>query len=248
LSTTSFSRTPTDVHNFRPDRALSDFNNTHVLLINMLYDLPFGRQRRFLGNSPKWLNQIVGGWSITGIYTYQSGEPYTLNSGIKTTNGAHNSAALIVGPSDPGSLQFVDGTKGPVMYQAGSLITNVSDPHYDCVQINGGQTFFCIPPPGAVGSGRNLAQSPIFWNLDAGLLKNFVVTERVKLQFRAEAFNVLNHPNFASPLAASTGSPTITSTVFGQTCCSTVSVPSSANVVSTGEPNRVLQLGLKLNF
>jgi hypothetical protein len=248
LSTTSFSRTPTDVHNFRLDRALSDFNNTHVLLINMLYDLPFGRHRQFLSNAPKWLDEVVGGWSITGIYTFQSGEPYTLNSGIKTTNGAHNSAALIVGPTDPGSLQFVNGTKGPVMYQAGSLITNPSDPHYDCIQISGGQTFFCVPPPGAVGSGRNLAQSPIFWNLDAGLLKNFSITERVKIQFRAEAFNVLNHPNFASPLAASVGSPTITSTVFGQTCCSTVSVPSSANVVSTGEPNRVLQLGLKLNF
>ncbi|HYL77828.1 MAG TPA: TonB-dependent receptor [Bryobacteraceae bacterium] len=248
LSATSFSRTPTDVHNFRLDRALSDFNNTHVLLINMLYELPFGRHKQFLSNAPKWLDEIVGGWSITNIYTYQSGEPYTINSGVRTTNGAHNSSAMILGPGDPGSLQFINGIKGPVMYQASSLITSTADPHYDCVQISGGQTFFCIPPPGSVGAGRNFAQSPAFWNLDSGLAKNFTITERVKLQFRAEAFNVLNHPNFASPLAASVGSPTITSTVFGQTCCSTVSVPSSANVISTGEPNRVLQLGLKLNF
>ncbi len=248
LSTSSFSRTPTDVHNFRLDRALSDFNNTHVLLVNMLYDFPLGHGRRFLASASNWLNEIVGGWSLTGIFSYQSGEPYTINSGIRTANGGHNSAALVIGPMDPGQLQFVNGTKGPVMYQASSLITNPADPHYDCVAITGGQTYFCVPPPGSYGSGRNLAQAPSFWNLDGGLLKNFDLPERFKLQFRAEAFNALNHPNFASPLAASTGSPTITSTVFGQTCCLTVSLPSSTNVVSTGESYRVLQLGLKLNF
>ena len=248
LSTSSFSRTPTDIHNFRLDRAISDFNNTHVLLVNMLFDLPFGRGKHFLSGIPNWLNQIVGGWSLTGIYTYESGEPYSLNAGIRTLNGAHNSSALVVGPLDQGHLQDVPGIKGPVLYNASSLITNFSDPHYDCVQISGGQTFFCIPPPGSVGSGRNLARAPSFWNLDSGLLKNFSVTERIKMQFRAEAFNALNHPNFGSPLAASTGSPTITSTVFGQSCCLTVSLPSSANVISTGESYRVLQLGLKLSF
>ncbi len=248
LSTSSFSRTPTDVHNFRLDRALSDFDNTHVLLLNLLFEFPFGQGKHFLSAAPKWLNEIVGGWSLTGIYTFESGEPYTINSGIRTENGAHNSAALVIGPMDQGSLQFVNGIKGPVMYQASQLITNPSDPHYDCVALSNGQTYFCVPPPGSEGSGRNLARAPSFWDLDAGLLKNFEITERFKLQFRAEAFNALNHPNFASPLAASTGSPTITSTVFGQTCCQTVSLPSSANVISTGESYRVLQLGLKLNF
>jgi hypothetical protein len=231
------------------DRALSDFNNTHVLLVNMLYDFPFGHGRHFLSGAPGWLNEIAGGWSMTGIFTYESGEPYTINSGIRTTNGSHNSSALVIGPMDQGTLQFVNGIKGPVMYQASSLITNPADPHYDCVALSNGQTYFCIPPPGSVGSGRNLAQAPSFWNLDGGLLKDFALRpERLKLQFRAEAFNVLNHPNFASPLAASFGSPSITSTAFGQTCCLTVSLPSSANVISTGESYRVLQLGLKLNF
>ncbi len=248
LSTTSFSRTPTDIHNFRLDRALSDFNNTHVLLVNMLYDFPFGHGKRFLSGAPGWLNEIVGGWTLSGIFNYQSGEPYTINSGIRTENGSHNSAALIVGPNDQGQLQFVNGIKGPVMYQASSLITNPADPHYDCVAITNSQTYFCIPPPGSQGSGRNLAQAPPFWNMDGGLLKNFDLWERFRLQFRAEAFNALNHPNFASPLAASVGSPSITSTTFGQTCCLTVSLPSSSNVVSTGESYRVLQLGLKLNF
>ncbi len=68
------------------------------------------------------------------------------------------------------------------------------------------------------------------------------------MQIRAEFFNVLNHPNFENPRNATTGSPSIVSPAFGQTCCSTSALPSSATVSAIGEPNRVIQLGLKLNF
>jgi len=248
ISQTSFSRTPTDVRNFRLDRSISDFNNTHVLIANMLYDLPLGKGQRFFPCAPKWLDEIIGGWEFTGIYSYQSGEPYTISSGERTENGYHVSAALVKGPLDPGHLQYASGIEGPVMWQTGGLITNVADPHYNCVNVTGSQTYFCIPPPGSNGSSRNLAQAPSFWNFDAGLMKNFTITERFKLQFRGEAFNVLNHTNFASPLAASSGSPSIVSTLFGETCCLAVSLPSSANVASGGEPNRVIQFGLKIMF
>ena len=248
ISATSFSRTPTDIHNFRLDRSLSDFNNTHVVIANVVYQLPFGHGQRFLGSARRWLDEIVGGWQVTMIYTFQSGEPYTISAGEATENGYHASAALIEGPTNRGSLQFVPGVEGPVMYQTGGLITNTSDPHYNCVNVTGTQTYFCIPPPGSIGSGRNQARAPIFWNLDSGLLKNFAITERFKLQFRAEMFNILNHTNFYSPLAASTGSPSIVSTVFGETCCVSASLPSSANVASAGEANRVIQFGLKLSF
>ncbi len=141
LSTSSFSPTPTDVHNFRLDRALSDFNNTRVLFPNMLLEFPFGRHKRHASNVPGWLN-------------------------------------------------------------------------------------------------------PAFWDLDGRLLKTFGITKRFKAQFRAAFFNVLNHPNFASPLAASTGRPTIAAPSFRESCCLTVSLPSSANVISVGESYRVIQLRL----
>jgi Carboxypeptidase regulatory-like domain/TonB dependent receptor len=250
LSSTSFSRTPTDIHNFRLDRALSDFNNTHVVLASLLYDFPIGKTKKFAATAPRWVNLIIGGWSLTGLFIYQSGEPYTISSGARTENAAHNSTALIVGPNiRGGDLQFPSGTIGPVMYQTGGFITApLNDPHLNCQNVNGTQTYFCIPPPGQNGSGRNTALGPNYWNLDSGLLKNFDLTERFKLQFRGEVFNVLNHPNFENPRNATVGSPTVTSPVFGQTCCATAAVASAQQVNPVGEPMRVIQLGLKLNF
>ncbi len=245
---TSNSRTPTDIHNFRLDRARSDFDNRHVLTANFLYEFPFGKGKRWGSKWSGFLNEIFGGWGLSGIFDYQSGEPYTILSGNLTANNTHQSSALVVGPRDPGHLQTVPGTEGPVMYHVNGLITNPADPHFNCQNVVGTQTYFCIPLAGQQGSGRNFAQGPHFLNLDSGLSKDFKLTERFNMQFRAEFFNVLNHPNFENPRNATTGSPTITSAVFGETCCSTSALPSSANVNALGEPNRVIQLGLKLNF
>jgi hypothetical protein len=250
---TSNSRTPTDVHNFALDRSRSDFDNRHVLSTTLLYDLPVGRGKKFGSGGPKWLNHVIGGWSVTGIFVYQSGEPYTLNSGNLTTSNTHQSSVLVVGPLDQGHLQTLPGVEGPALYNAGPLITNPADPHYNCRNVIGTATFFCIPPPGQVGSGRNLAQGPNFWDLDSGLSKNVKFTERFNMQLRAEFFNVLNHPNFENPRNATIGSPAIATTSrsndnFGLTCCSTSALSSSANVNALGEPNRVIQLGLKLIF
>jgi len=247
LSTTN-SRTPTDIHNWQLDRALSDFNNTHVLLANLLYELPMGRGKKVASSAPNWANQIIGGWSFTGIFAYQSGEPYSITSGSLTANGAHVSFAQVRGPLDKGHVQFVSGVEGPAMYNVGQLITNPAEPNFNCVNVTGTQAFFCIPPPGQNGNGRNIVQGPNFWNLDSGLLKDFGITERLKLQFRAEVFNVLNHTNWENPRNATSGSPSVQSSIFARTCCVSASLPSSATVIAIGEPNRVMQLGLKLNF
>ena len=247
LSSTN-SRTPTDIHNWRLDRALSDFNNTHVLLANLLYELPIGKGKKLASSAPGWANQIIGGWQFTGIFDYQSGEPYSITSGSLTANGAHVSFAQVRGPLDKGHIQFVNGVEGPVMYNVGQLITNPADPNFNCVNVTGTQTFFCIPPPGQNGNGRNIVQGPNFWNLDSGLLKEFGLTERFKLQFRAEVFNILNHTNWENPRNATSGSPNVQSSIFARTCCVSASLPSSATVIAIGEPNRVIQLGLKLNF
>lgn len=248
LSTTN-SRTPTDVHNFGLDRTVSDFDNRHVLVTNMLYELPFGKSRKFASDVPAWLDAIIGGWGMTTIFNYQSGEPFTVQSGALTTNSTHVSSALLIGKKPGSNLTYnVPGIVGPVLYQTGGLVTDVTSPDLNCQVFANGQTKFCIPEVGQQGSRRNAFRGPNFWNADFGLTKNFTLTERFRLQFRAEAFNAFNHPNFENPRNASTGSPTITSVNFGTVCCSTAAVASSSQVNPIGEPMRVLQLSLKLGF
>ncbi len=241
LSSTN-SRTPTDVRNFRLDRAISDFDNTHVIVSHGIWELPVGRGRAWAGSLPGWANQILGGWSITGIFTWQSGEPFTINSGIRTQNGYKVSRADLKGPLPEAKLQFVPNIKGPVVFQVADINAE------NCRQVLGTQSAFCIPPPGGVGIGRNIIRGPGFWNVDAGLLKNFQIRENVRLQLRGEFFNVFNHPNFENPRNATSGSPTLTSSLFGQTCCVAAALPSSATIIANGEPNRVIQFGLKLQF
>jgi hypothetical protein len=260
LSTTN-SRTPTDIHNFRLDRAVSDFDNTHVFISNLLYEFPFGRGKKFASGAPRWLDTVIGGWQISGIFNYQSGEPLTLLSGSFTTNSQHTSSAVIIGDKPGNSLvykvpasaaQSQTAGGGPVIYTTGGFIqpvgTNFNPADLNCQVFLNGKTKVCIPAAGQQGSGRNAVRGQNLWNLDSGLMKNFKLTERFNLQFRAEFFNVLNHPNFENPRNATVGSPTITSTNFGTVCCSEAAISSSAQVNPIGEPSRVIGLGLKLTF
>jgi len=250
LSTLSFSRSPLDVRNYRLERAASDFDNRHVLINNIVWEIPLGRGHRLGGSWPAVINHILGGWQWTGVYDYQSGEPFSISSGTFTSNGEHVSRADLRGPMPQPRLQFIPGVSGPVLWNVGKLITKPTDPNFLCRQVVGTQSLFCIPPPGSVGNtSRNAIYQPnAFWNFDMGVGKRFSITERVSLQFRAEFFNVFNHPNFENPRTSTDGSPTLTSSAFARTCCVTSSLPSSATVIAIGEPNRVIQFGLKLSF
>lgn len=251
------SRTPTDARNFRLDRTVSDFDNRHVVSANVLWELPFGKGRRWASNLPGWMEQFVGGWTITNVFIGQSGEPFTLNSGAITagaTNAGKQSSIDVRGPMIQPGLFNLNGVAGPNVYNVGPRITNGFDPNFNCRNVlepddTPTSTYFCIPAPGQQGTtGRNAVYGPGFWNTDIGILKNFAVTEQINVQFRAEMFNAFNHANFANPRNASDGSPTLTSSLFGQTCCVADSVPSSSTVIAVGEPNRVIQFGLKINF
>ena len=215
LSTTN-SRSPVDVRDWRNERSLSDFNRTHVLTLANVYELPLGRGRRFASNGPHFLNQIIGGWTANGIFTAMSGEPFSVRSGVFTENFSHQSRAILVGPKPSADLKDSPSptVTGPVLFTDA--------------------TAFGFPAPGADGMGRNVFTGPGYWNLDLGITKNFDLSERFKLQFRTEMFNALNHPNFDNPVNASVGSPAITSTVFGQTCCATVAPPGTQTIIQTG--------------
>lgn len=225
LSTTS-SRAPSTIRNWRNERARSDFDRTHVMTASGVWEAPFGKG--------KWLdphngiaNAIVGGWGLNSILTVMSGEPFSVRSNVRTLDNSHDSRAAIIKPVEA-KLQDKAGVAGPVVFADASA--------------------FAIPAAGTDGAGRNIFISPGYWNVDLGINKSFQLTERFKLDFRAELFNAFNHTNFDNPRDASTGSPSILSTVFGQTCCAAVAPPTTQTIIQTGEAARVIQLALKLKF
>lgn len=226
LSTTN-SRTPTDIRNFREERARSDFDRRHVFTAASVYELPFGRGQRFLGDIHPALNQILGGFQLNGIYTRMSGEPFAVRSGARTSNAAHESRAVILAPVEA-QLQEIVNVRGPVLFADNSA--------------------FAIPAPGQNGSGRNIFTAPSYWNFDLGIVKRFDINERINLQLRTEMFNAFNHANFDNPRDATVGSPSILSSVFAQACCATVAPPSTQSIIQTGESARVIQFALKLQF
>ncbi len=226
--TATAARTPADARNYRNERARSDYDQRHIVNINGIFELPFGKGKKLLNSSNRLVNLLLGSWSISGIYSYQSGEPFTVRSGALTANfSAQSRAALKPGATLPeAKLQEKTGVIGPVFFANADAFT--------------------FPAPGEVGLGRNIFQGPSYWNFDAGISKNFQITERIRTIFRAELFNALNHPNFRNPRDASVGSPAINSTLFGQACCITLSTASSATTNQNGESWRVVQFALKV--
>ena len=212
-----------------------------------VWELPAGKGKRFFSSSSGLVNHIVGGWTVNSILTFMTGEPFSVNAGGdsstspggRTANGGHVSRAIVQTPISA-NLQYLPGQTfvGPVLFPAQSALPC----GVDLTQA------FCIPAPGENGSGRNIFVAPHYWNLDFGFIKTFQITERIRLQFRTEMFNALNHPNFDNPRDASVGSPALSSPVFAQTCCATVAPPSTQTIVQTGESARVIQFALKLQF
>ena len=236
LSTTS-PRSPADTRNWRNERGLSDFNRFHTFTATGVYELPVGRGRKIGANVNRFINQFIGGWSMSAIVTAMSGEPFAVRSGIFTSNASHQSRANYVGGPMP-STDLKNGPAGPYQLSP-SLITDI---------YNYSTPGFKVPLPGDDGMGRNLFTGPGYFNLDLGVTKVFQVSEKVRVQMRAEAFNALNHANFDSPTNASVGSPAITASVFGETCCATVAPPSTQTIIQTGESARIIQFALKLMF
>jgi hypothetical protein len=227
LSTTG-ARGATDIRNWRLDRGRSDFDRRQLLSINSVYDLPLGKGKMIGSGFHGPLNHLLGGWSINGIYTYMTGEPFSVYSGTYTDDNAHTSRAALVGAMPNMQLTEVPGIVGPVYFKDASA--------------------FKIPTPGSPGMPRNLFTAQPYWNLDMGINKQIKLSERTAVDFRMEMFNALNHPNFDNPRDASTGSPSILSSVFAQACCQTVAVPTTQTIIQTGESARIIQFALKIMF
>jgi len=256
------SRTPTDIFNFRVDRGRADFDRRQVLTGYAVYDLPFGKGQKWASSSSGLVEQLIGGWNINTLVTIMAGEPFSVLSGNFTNGNIRNSRADILGGAIPttGVFHNVSGVVGPTIFAPNDLTITQTNPY---------STAFRVPAPGSNGNqGRNMFTGPGYWNADFSVTKKFPVTEKMNLQFRAEFFNVFNHPNFDNPLNSSNGvtnafnANSVISTTssnalfnipsassnFGRLCCAAVSTPSTTNIISVGEASRVIQFALRFNF
>lgn len=203
------------------------FNNTHQLNANFIYNLPFGRGRKFLRNL-NGARELVSGWQIGGIMRYNSGDPLSLLSGRGTFNRDDRSAlnsVNVVGNLSREALQnlaSVKTTASGVVYLDPSLAPGTSS--------DTSKVIFLNPDAGTTGSlGLSSIFGPRYWNFDFSTLKRTRITENTNLEFRAEIFNLLNTVNFDNPVT------NINSANFGR-------------ITSiTGRP-RLMQFALRLNF
>jgi hypothetical protein len=202
------------------DRGSSDFDIRQSLVLSWSYELPFGKGRAFGKNWNGALDGIFGGWKFNSIDTFQSGSPFSVNSGTNTegSGGGTQRANLIGNPSvsNPGpSLWF-----NPAAFAAPAAYTYGN-------------------------SGRNILVGPGTNQIDLSLFKIVPLPwrEGMRVEFRAEVFNLLNHPQFDNPNES------------GATAgAATIGVAGAGTLTYAGNPaffqrtSREIQLAMKLYF
>ncbi|HXN53581.1 MAG TPA: TonB-dependent receptor [Candidatus Acidoferrum sp.] len=174
------------------DYGLAAFDIRHVFHFSGSYELPFGKGKKYMSNVGGAANKLVGGWSTVWSATLQGGQPITIPCPTATTSGT-NCGALFTGKDPYAGPHNVNQFLNPAAFAqpcvlgAGGVPTPNSPP--GCVAATG---------LNALG-GMTQVEGPGFHRLDFSLFKDIPLTERFRLQFRTEMFNVFNHPNFNAP-------------------------------------------------
>jgi hypothetical protein len=182
----------------KADYGRASFDIRHAAVLNVTYDLPFGRRKTSDGNH--WVKQLIGNWQVSGIETLQSGLPFT--------------PQLSYNPSNDGD------TRNPVRPSlnpnfAGQVIQGGPNRYFN-------PNAFIQPLPGTYGNaGRNILQGPGLAETNVSVAKKFSLSERLDLQFRSEFFNLFNRANFNTPnpvvYTSATGGPSPTAGVITST-------------------------------
>jgi len=217
-----------DVLRPRLCRANSDFDTTHYVNADMTYNLPFGRGRAYAANIPWLLDEVIGGWNLSNIVSWHTGVAFSTVSGAFVAGYANNAPAIFTGDSSD-IQRKVHKTEGGTL----SLFAD-QDRAVNAFQ---GPVGFQIGP-------RNSLRGPQYFNLDTGLSKTFTLVPEwgLKLKFRGDAFNILNHPNFAAPTNNSAYDDITQPSNFGQL---TSMVNSNG---ANGSSARVLQISGRIEF
>ncbi len=175
----SSSGTPQDSANLKGEYGLSDFDTRQRLVFSPVYQLPFGPGRRFLQRGV--VSNIVGAWQVSGIFSHQSGRPFTVYDAASNTSGSYNGADR---PNQVGNPNAASPGGPPI----------------HTIQQWFNTTAFALQPAGTFGNARrNSLIGPGFTDLDASLVRSIPVRREFSVDLRLEAFNALNHPNLYNP-------------------------------------------------
>jgi hypothetical protein len=183
------------------NKAVAGYDRTHNLKLYGSYELPFGRGHQWLNHGVG--KAIAGGWQINAVTGWVSGSPFTVASSGTSLNS-------------PGNTQTADQILPDVEIFGG--LTPYFDP----------KAFTGVTAVRFGNTGRNILRGPGYFNMDSSVFRTFPVRERIRLQFRAEAFNTTNTPRFGNPAA------TVTSGGFGN--------------ITSASNERQLRFAMKLNY
>jgi hypothetical protein len=204
--------------NNRPelDWQRADFDQTHTFNFNGVYQLPFGQGRAFL-NQGGFIDKVFGGWEISGIVQWNTGAPISIVDPRGTFNtGGRSARQTAISNLTGDQLRDLIGifeANGNIYWIDPSVIgpTGAASAGFGQTPFEG-QVFFNNEPGQVGGLGRTLINGPRYFNIDAALLKNITFTEKMRLQLRMEAFNLLNNVNLVNNLQ----NANINLTTFGQ--------------------------------
>lgn len=209
-----------DIHNLASEKAASTYDQKFVDVLSVVYQLPFGKGRKYMSSAPGIVDHVLGGWEVTVINNALSAPPINLRSWSGSVPAQFQTVGNL--PAWKGGEAFRPNITGPVEAQGeAKTVDNF---------FNNANVQLPTDPTQPFGNaGRNIARAYPLHQMDLGLFKNFnLPREGMRLQFRSEFFNALNHTNFTAPNSVRS------STAFG-------------TVRGTFQP-RQIQFALKLLF
>ena len=244
---------PQDGNNIKADYAQSDYNLPIADVTSLVYELPFGHGRHFLSNPNGLVDSLLGGWQVSAINTAQAGTPFNITY---SPNSAQQ-VSLQISATYRGANEYrpdlVPGAK--VTQGRSSRAANTGYVNY----IN--FSAFELPPiKDAAGNvlspfgnaPRNPGRTPAFYETDLDLNKRFnTPIERMKIEFRTEAYNLFNHTNLYLPgtISGSQGTTNATAGVGGSVPVASITgnPTGGGQITSTFEP-RIFQFALKVIY
>ena len=201
-----------DQTNYNAEYSLSALSHKHRFTAEIIYDVPFFKNSGFV------LHNLVGNWEIAPIYTYESGQFVTPQSGIDSNlNGDSAGDRAIINPN--GNKNIGSGTT-PVYNPA--LAGNCTPPATTCTAnlvaytVTNPNAYYITTPSGALATaGRSMLPTPAINDFTLSAIKRISYHERYQFEFEAIAFNVINHPEFTTgPVNATGGSGATTGTAY----------------------------------